>query len=149
MKEPSKEHSRDVQQMDKALRGVESAVETYDQVLEKLQGDPKFAEISALRDDHRATAEELKARIISQGGTPSQEPGAWGTFAETVTGAAKLIGDKPSLKALKEGEEHGAKLFRELRDESNSASVKTYASEQLLPQQEQHIRTLDVMMEAM
>lgn len=69
--------------------------------------------------------------------------GAWGTFATSWVGGAKLFGDKTALKAIKEGEEHGIGEYQEmLADKSLTPALKRVINQQLLPAQHAHIKTI-------
>src|ERR1044071_76394 len=90
------------------LRGEMSALETYRQAIQKLEGSnaPGLQELHSLRADHRDAADALWHHIEGHGGKPSEDSGPWGGWAKLVEGTAKLLGSAAALKALKEGEEH-------------------------------------------
>jgi len=106
----------DVDELDQLLRGELSAIDTYRQALDRNRdqygGDARFAELEQMLRDHEQAAAQLRNMIRSMGGTELDDSGAWGTWANTVMGTAKLFGDKAALKALKEGEESGIKDYR-------------------------------------
>jgi len=137
-------------EMNKLLRSELSAVETYQQALEKEQQkfghETEFQRLNAILSEHQQAASQLSTQIQQLGGTPVQDSGAWGTWSKIVMGTAKLMGDKAALKALKEGEESGLKEYQEaLQDADTPPEVKTVINN-LLPKQQAHIRTLDEMM---
>jgi hypothetical protein len=132
------------------LRGEMSALETYRQAIQKLEGNdaPGSSELHALRRDHRDAADALWHHIEGHGEKPSEDSGPWGAFAQAVTGAAKLFGNTAALKALKEGEEHGVKDYEDaLKDEHLPAECKTLIQSQLLPKQREHVPVIDRLME--
>ena len=99
---------------------------------------------SGRRRECRA-CQALRSRIRELGGEASDSSGAWGAWAKIVEGTANLFGDQASLKALKEGEEHGLKDYQEALDDVDSASASFIESE-LIPAQQRHIMQLDLMM---
>jgi hypothetical protein len=142
----------DVEDLNKCLRSELASVETYGQVLEKHRKDygqePGFQTLTQIQSQHREAASQLRSLIQGKGGTPSSDSGAWGTWSKTVTGAAKIFGDKAALKALKEGEESGLKEYRSLVDDpATPADVKSTITP-LVARQEAHIRELDRLMQA-
>jgi uncharacterized protein (TIGR02284 family) len=129
------------------LRGELSAVETYQQALDKLDDTKGSAELQRIHDDHRRAANTLRQHVHEHGGQPHQGSGAWGAFAKTVEGTAKLLGADAALKALKEGEEHGIKEYEDaLEDQSLAGDCKTLIASTLLPQTRAHIPVLDGLM---
>jgi uncharacterized protein (TIGR02284 family) len=137
-------------EMNRLLRSELSAVETYQQALdkerEKFGHDAEFQQLNAILAEHQQAASQLRTQIQQLGGTPVQDSGAWGVWSKIVMGTAKLMGDKAALKALKEGEESGVKEYQEaLHDTTMPSEVKTVLNS-LLPKQQAHIRTLDGLM---
>jgi hypothetical protein len=53
-----------------------------------------------------------------------------------------LFGDTASLKALKEGEEHGLKDYNEAVNDVDATSAQ-FIRNQLIPAQQRHINLLD------
>src|SRR5260370_4670762 len=53
------------------LRGEIAAVETYEQALPKVQGEPMAAEARRVREDHRVAVEAWQAEVRRAGGWPS------------------------------------------------------------------------------
>ena len=107
--------------LNECLRGELSAIETYHQALEKNRKqygeETRFQQLASMLKDHQEAAMRLRRLIEGLGGTPSNDSGAWGTWSKTVMGAAKLLGDKAALKALKEGEESGIKRYDDIADD--------------------------------
>lgn len=137
-----------VSQLNELLRGELSAVETYRQALEKVGTEPGAADLRANLANHKDAVSKLTTEITKLGGQPSTDSGAWGTWAKTVVGSAKVIGDEAALKALKEGEEHGIKEYREaLENTKVSANVKDLINKTFIPRQENHIAKIDKMMD--
>jgi uncharacterized protein (TIGR02284 family) len=125
------------------LRGEISAIETYTQAIEKFRDEPEVALLEDIRREHVASANQLRENVHQMGGKPSNESGAWGAWAKTVEGAAKLIGDSAALKALQEGEEHGEKEYRAaIKDDGVLPQCRTMFETELLPSQLRHLRIL-------
>ena len=135
-----------VEQLNSLLRGEISAVETYRQAIEKV-GDEHVSDATALRaiaQEHGEDAQSLREAIEQLGAEADDSSGAWGAWAKTVQGVAKLFGDASALKALKEGEEHGLKDYEEALDDVDTVS-RTLIVNRLIPNQRRHIATLDGM----
>lgn len=135
-----------VDQLSSLLRGEISAVETYDQAIEKV-GDEHASDATALRgiaQEHGEAAQALRDEITRLGGEADDSSGAWGIWAKTIEGTAKLFGDASALKALKEGEEHGLKDYREALDDLDEPS-RNLVSTRLIPSQVRHVAVLDGM----
>ncbi len=136
-----------VTQLNSLLRGEISAAETYRMAIDKA-GDSanNVANVGLLREiqeEHGRAAQALRDRIRELGGEPSDSSGAWGAWAKLVAGTATLFGgDAGSLKALKEGEEHGLKDYQEAIDDIDATSGELVQN-QLIPAQQRHINLLD------
>ena len=107
--------------------------------------DEDAAKSGLLRDmqeEHGRAAQALRDRIRELGGEASDSSGAWGVWAKTVQGTMNLFGDASSLKALKEGEEHGLKDYQEALDDVDATSAQLIQN-QLIPAQQRHINLLD------
>ena len=125
----------DIKQLNSFLRGELSAVETYDQAIQKLASES--AVVSSLRqsrDSHQRRADALRTEIQRLGGKPSDGSGMWGSFAKLVQGTSNALGKKAAVSALEEGEDHGRDDY--LRDlDSLSPEVRTFVQSQLVPEQ--------------
>jgi uncharacterized protein (TIGR02284 family) len=135
-----------VRQLNSLLRGEISAAETYRMAIDKVVGsDEGPASVGLLREiqeEHGRAAQEIRDRIQELGGEASDSSGAWGAWAKTVQGTMNLFGDASSLKALKEGEEHGLKDYQDTIGTVDPSS-KQLISNQLIPAQQRHINLLD------
>ena len=134
-----------VRQLNSLLRGEISAAETYRMAIDKLSASDNAANVGLLREvqeDHGRAAQGIRDRIQELGGEASDSSGAWGAWAKTVQGAMSLFGDASSLKALKEGEEHGLKDYNEALDDVDPNSAQLIQN-QLIPAQQRHINLLD------
>jgi uncharacterized protein (TIGR02284 family) len=129
------------------LRGEISAVETYEQALGKVGNEPGAEQLTTVRRDHTEAVSVLRDHVIRYGGKPSEGSGPWGAFARFMEGTAKLFGDTSALKALKEGEEHGLKEYKEaLENRDLPAECIALIRDMLLPKQQRHISIIDGMM---
>jgi len=141
----------DIDDLNSCLRGELAAGETYRQALEKSRAefasDPKFQQLEKMMRNHEQAATLLQSLVRQNGGTPDTDSGAWGTWANTVMGAAHLLGDRAALKALKEGEESGIKQYRALIDGTDTPADVRDAAMKLKKQGKEHCTRLDTMME--
>lgn len=127
----------------KFLRGERSAVETYDQAIEKFGHKQDLGDLQRIRDEHREAVTRLEEHIRTMGGTPDQDSGAWGTFAKAVQGAANLIGADSAISSLQQGESHGRSDYADaLEDIDVLPEVKEMVRTHLLPRTDDHIQEL-------
>ena len=134
-----------VRQLNSLLRGEISAAETYRMAIDKVSESNDAANAGLLREiqeEHGRAAQGIRDRIQELGGEASDSSGAWGAWAKTVQGTMNLFGDSSSLKALKEGEEHGLKDYHEAVDDVDPNSAQLIQN-QLIPAQQRHINLLD------
>jgi bacterioferritin (cytochrome b1) len=140
-----------VRQLNSFLRGEISAAETYRMAIDKAgDSDKNAANIGLLRgiqEEHGRAAQAIRDRIRELGGEPSDSSGAWGAWAKFTQGTANLFGDTSSLKALKEGEEHGLKDYEEGLDDVDATSAELVEN-QLIPAQQRHVALLDQLINA-
>lgn len=125
-----------IDQLNSYLRGEIAAVETYQMALHKLD------EISTARDEllinlksHEDRVMMLQDMIMDLGGEPATTSGAWGMFAKAVEGGAKVFGDKATVAALEEGEEHGLDDYEEDLD-TLDPDTRSFVVDKLLPEQQ-------------
>lgn len=131
----------DIEQLNSFLRGEISAVETYEQCIDKIDSPSVVQQLRSLQMSHQSRVKLLRERILSLGGQPSQEAGLWGGIAKLVEGGASVFGEAPAVSALEEGEDHGLADYR--RDLTKlSAEQQMFVREQLIPEQQ---RTHDVL----
>lgn len=120
------------------LRGEISAVETYQQALEKVANAGARQQLEECRRDHQERVEKLRRFIIQRGGIASEESGAWGSFAKLFEGSAKVFGDKAAIAALEEGEDHGLKLYKDDLEKLDAPSRQLVELDLLPAQQRTH-----------
>lgn len=140
--------TKGVEQLNSLLRGEISAVETYEQAIRKVgdEHSSEAAQLRAIAQEHGQHAQLLREEVRRLNGEPDDASGAWGAYAKTIEAVAKLFGDTTALKALKEGEEHGLKDYREALDDV-AGSARQLIADVLIPAQQRNITTLDAMMQ--
>lgn len=138
-----------VRQLNSLLRGEISAAETYRMAIDKATAttNSNAAVLREIQEEHGRAAQAIRDRIRELGGEASDSSGAWGAWAKTVQGAMNLFGDTSSLKALKEGEEHGLKDYRDALKDIDATSAQLIQN-QYIPAQERHINLLDQLITA-
>jgi uncharacterized protein (TIGR02284 family) len=139
---------RTVEQLNSLLRGEISAVQAYDQAIQGLGGDraADAAELRRIAQEHGEHAQELRTRVRMLGGEPDDSSGAWGGLVQAAEGAARLLGPETALKALREGEEHGLRDYRDALSELDPES-RRLVQDALLPAQLLHLQALDAMIQ--
>ncbi|BDS06801.1 hypothetical protein NT6N_18410 [Oceaniferula spumae] len=133
-----------IKECNSLLRGELSAVETYEQAIDKFGHEGQGMPLRRIKEEHQASVRDLKDSITAMGGIPDDESGAWGTFATAVQGAANLFGDNSAVAALKQGEKHGENEYEEaLEKDCIMPSCRSQIQTKLLPRVKSHISTLD------
>lgn len=126
------------------LRGELAAVETYKQAHEKFAGDPQADTLLNLLAIHGAHASIIREHVMTMGGEPSQDSGAWGLFAKAVEGTAKLFGGTAALQALIEGEKQGIRSYESaLKDGHVEENIKTVYRQEMIPALRRNVETLE------
>ena len=122
-----------------------AAIETYRMAIEKAQGSNErgVAELQRIQRDHRDASDALWHHLERKGERPSEGSGAWGAFAKTVEGTAKLFGNAAALKALKEGEEHGLKEYEDGLEHDDLSPEIASLIRGFAGRQREHVQTLD------
>lgn len=134
-----------IDELNKVLRGEISAIEAYSQVIEKFHTDPAIDRLTVLKREHEDNVTLLRDMLNHEGALPAETSGVWGAIVKTVVAAGKLLGEPTAIGALKQGEEHGLKLYRNLLDENLSTNDLRLIKDKLIPRQERHIQLLDQM----
>jgi demethoxyubiquinone hydroxylase (CLK1/Coq7/Cat5 family) len=129
-------------------RGEIAATETYVQALEQLGNDPCAGDLTAIRDDHREFANEMRKHVHELGEEPDQSSEIWGQWAKAVEGGAKLLGKSGALTALQEGEKQGINSYESALQEPIPEVCKTAIRSTLLPKMRDHVATLARLMSA-
>ncbi len=126
------------------IQGEMSALETYDQVIDKFNGRPEVEHLRTIRSDHSNAVNTLKGHYLEEADSAPGGSGIWGGIAKTVTGAAKVGGEESSLKALKQGEKRGEKEYNELLScDGVPKDISSFIKEVALPNQKRHIEDIN------
>jgi hypothetical protein len=139
----------DIDALNALLRGEVAAVETYDQVIAKFDGQPQAVELQRLRNEHEQAAAVLRERVRHFGGDPAEGSGLWGKLTAAITGTAQVFGPATALGTLKQGEEYGIGQYENaLNDPEIDTEDKDLIRYRLLPRCMCHVSDLDRMIEA-
>ncbi|MFO0810411.1 MAG: DUF2383 domain-containing protein [Gemmataceae bacterium] len=131
------------------LRGEISAVETYQQAIETFEQGAARGELTEMLVQHRDTVGTLQRLVLDRGSEAETKSGVWGSWASLVTGTAKAIGPTATLRALREGEEHGVKVYEDaIAEESLDAEARNLTLMRFLPAQHAHIARLQRLIDA-
>jgi len=143
---------QNVKTIEKLLKEELSAMETYQQALDKFKvtgGQFMTNSLTPIMGAHRVAVSSLEALITKLGGTPQKGTGVWGSWAKLVLEGASLLGKQSTVKVLLEGEKIGEGDYQEaLKDVTLSSELRTLIETKLLPAQQAHIRSLDRLMDA-
>jgi rubrerythrin len=138
--------------LNKLLRGELAATETYRQALDKVRSeygnDAKFQQLAQIQRDHEQATAELRTLIQQKGGVPSDDSGAWGTWSNTVMGAARVFGDKAALSALLSGERSGVDDYEDVLKETRTPDDVRHKFRSLLTRNQEHIGKLEQLIDA-
>jgi uncharacterized protein (TIGR02284 family) len=132
------------------LRGERSAVETYDQALEKYREKPVVVtELTRIRSEHEAAVRVLESNVRSMGGEPDESSGPWGSVAAAVQATAGLFGAGSALESLQQGEKSGKRDYEKaLDDDEVMPECKSLIQTKLLPPVEEHVIALEALQKA-
>jgi uncharacterized protein (TIGR02284 family) len=134
-------NEHDIDQLNSYLKGERSAVETYDQAIEKMDDHGVRMQLQQLRDSHQMRVQKLVQRIAMLGGDPADDSGLWGGFAKLMEGGAKVFGKDAAIAVLEEGEDHGKKDYARDIDKL-TPSTRQFVQTELVPEQ---MRTHDTL----
>lgn len=140
----------DTNTLNSLLRGELSAVETYDQAMQKFEDQHILADLRKIREQHAHGAGLLREQVKKSGVEPSEGSGPWGSFAAAVTGEAKVVGPATALCALRQGEEHGINEYEDaLKNEKVNPECQDFIRTDLLPRCRWHVEELNRLMGGM
>lgn len=142
----------DIQSINRLLQNELSALETYQQALDRFRKDTALGECDFLMStfqEHKAAVCSLRGKIKQLGGTPTQDSGPWGAWAKIIMACATLLGKQAVLKVLREGELTGTEDYEKaLQDHGLHPDIRVLIANSLLPAQQRHMRALDSLLEA-
>lgn len=126
------------------LRGEISAIETYQQVIDKHPDSPVVDELRQIREEHSQAADLLAEHVRDMGGEPERTSGAWGSVTTAIQGTANLFGADSAIGSLQRGEEIGRRDYQDaLTDDDVMSESKILIRDELLPATVRHIATLE------
>jgi uncharacterized protein (TIGR02284 family) len=126
---------RSIDTLNSFLRGEISAVETYRQAIDRLVDNPLRYQLKDCLESHVGRVEALRQRVQELGGTPSTGSGVWGAFARMIEGSATMLGEKATIAALEEGEDHGKNDYQ--RDAGQlDYETRSWFESRILPEQQ-------------
>ena len=132
------------------LRAEFSASETYQHVLEKARDQARHSAIQQIFEEHRESAELLRAQIAELGGAPDRRASTW----KNIDILASILSRDPlqdpiAIKALIEGEEQDVLTYEEALTESGlDGEARDMVERMLLPRTRSHIATLEKLLDA-
>ena len=131
-------------EIEEVIRGEISAAEAYEQVMESLKTDPEAQRLQSFHEDHLDAVDYWKEQSMKDNILDDDSSGIWGTAVKGFVGLSKLFGSTSALAALREGEEYGLKLYKDLvKSENLSEEQKEQISTHFIPLQEKHIDSLN------
>lgn len=137
---------RKVEALNQIVRGEVSAIEAYEQVLEKIKSSPERDRLREFLTTHLKNREYWERQVQMEAIVPDTQSGPWGFVVQAFVGAAKLFGNTSTLMALKQGEEYGLKEYRQLLENPEiDAEDKRYISRVIIPSLEVHLTSIDAM----
>jgi hypothetical protein len=125
---------KDIDVLNRFLRGEISAVASYRQALEKIDDPVMRSELDESLRSHESRAALLRDRVLALGGEPAEGAGVWGAFAKLVEGGAKVFGVHAAIAALEQGEDHGRDLYYDDVSELSPAN-RAFVERELIPPQ--------------
>jgi hypothetical protein len=134
--------------LNRLLRGELSAVETYEMAMSKCEKEACAGDLRHLLEQHREAADVLREQLELRNEPSSRSSGPWGSFAQLVTGAAKLFGTATTFRALKQGEEHGISEYESALNDALDPECRELILRTLLPRCRAHAQRLDALVAA-
>lgn len=125
---------KDIDQLNEFLRNELSAVETYEQCIEKVDDTEISQGLVLLKNSHQERVAKLTQRVQQLGGEPSSSAGAWGALTKLLEGGAKLFGEDSALSMLEEGEDKGRDDYQKHLDDLLPEN-KAFIQGEILPEQ--------------
>lgn len=128
------EYSKDIDKLNSFLKDELSAVETYQQCIDKVDDPVLTTSLTNIQQSHQARVDLLGRKIQDLGGEPDYSSGIWGGFAKMFEGGAKLFGDKAAIDALERGEDKGRDNYQDDVDKL-TPEVRSFIDTTILPEQ--------------
>lgn len=134
----------EIQDLEKIMQVEISAVEAYRQVVKKYPAYEHEHDLRSILADHENAVEFWKTQLMSKAAPIEESSGPWSVVIDTFGDFDKLHADSATLKALKEGEEHGLSVYEDLlHDNKVNFQSHSFIKNICLDQQIKHIAVLD------
>jgi Domain of unknown function (DUF2383) len=124
-----------IERLQACLRSELSATETYKLALSKVSHVGIRSVLQQILASHAVRAERLGAHLRWIGADVTEGSGVWGAFARIMQASADIFGDRAAITVLKEGEDHGLKLYVEVVQQRCDALTQDLVEKYLLPEQ--------------
>jgi len=132
------------------LRGEISAVEVYEQAIEKFEEEPEIPSLRAIRTEHDNSAKQLEEFVLSLRGLPEVGSGAWGVTTHAIQATANFFGENSALRSLMQGEDIGRGAYLAALDDDNMLPEgKLLIRDRLLPRVNEHLSKLNQLLESL
>lgn len=133
--------------IDEIIRGEISAVDAYEQVMDKVTEDPEAFRLNQFKLDHENAVQFWKKEARANGRVPETSSRVWGTVVEAFVGSSKLIGEETALKALRTGEEHGLSNYEKMLESDRLSNFqKSEIRNTFIPRQQRHIESINAIL---
>lgn len=141
---PKNNKTPEIRDLEKIMQVETSAVEAYKQVIYKYPAYEHKHDLKSILADHENAVEFWRTQLRSKAATIEESSGPWSVVIDTFGDFDKLHADSATLKALKEGEEHGLNIYEDLlRDDKVNFQSHSFIKNICLDQQIKHIAVLD------
>lgn len=124
----------DIDQLNSFLRAERSAVEAYSHCIGRISSRGVIAVLSDMQRSHHDRVKLLSERIVTLGGSPSDNFYVWPTVAELFEAATNGISEPAALIALEEGEDKD-RLSYERNLDGLSPGTRSFIATKILPEQ--------------
>jgi DNA-binding ferritin-like protein len=123
-----------IETLQECLRSELSATETYQLALSNVAHVGVHSVLQQILTSHATRTERLGERLRWMGAEVTKSSGVWGALAKIVQVGADILGDRAVVAALKEGEDHGLRLYMDAAPHCD-ASTRGLIEAYLLPEQ--------------
>lgn len=123
-----------------------AATEAYVQLLERLDEGNASGKLTAIRNEHREHANELRKHVHEIGEQPDQNSDAWDVWTQAIRNDGQEFGKVLALQALQEGEQHTINTYKAALKEAIPEECKIVIRSTFLPRSQEHLKTLEQLM---
>jgi hypothetical protein len=124
-----------MEKLQECFRSELSATETYQLALGRVTHVGLHRTLQEMLTSHARRQDLIADSILGLGGEPPTSSGVWGVFAKVFQAGADLLGDRPAIAALEEGEDRCLKLYTEGPDGCDR-ETRQLIDKHLLPAQQ-------------